>query len=104
MSDRIRDNSSFLRLLLTTHSSQQKALLDTLSDEQVDLLSEVIYNILYTVPIPNNTRKKLQRKKYLKDIARIKRSRAFRRRHVRGKKRDIIKLLDTFAKELVTLI
>ena len=104
MSNRIRDNTPFLRLLLSTHFSQQKALLDSASDEQLDLLTELLYNILYTVPIPLVTRKKLQRKKYLKDLARIKRSRAFRRKQVRARKRDIIKLLIGYAKELNTLM
>ena len=104
MSSRIRDNAPFLQLLLTSHLPQQKALIESASDEQVDLLTEVIHNLLYVVPIAHSVRRKLQRKVYLKDLANIKRSRKFRKSHMRKRKSDLLKVLMPFASDLLALL
>ena len=104
MSDRIRNNSAFYQLLLSSTYSQQKALLDTITPLQLDLISELIYNILYTVPIPDKDRKTLKRKKFLKEISDIKKSIRYRTSRVKKNKRQLLKVLDSYADNLLALL
>ena len=46
MSRRLRDCSSYLRLLLSGDKIQSEAILVTATDKQVECLSEIIRNIL----------------------------------------------------------
>ena len=104
MSTRVDRNRTFLQLLLTTHLSQQKALLDTASPQQIDLISELLYNILYVVPLSEKERKSLQRKRFLKDVSKIKRSANFRRKKVRARKAELLKLLHQYSKNILSLL
>lgn len=62
MSQRIKKNISFLQLLLNTHKSQKKALLDTISTEQLKTIGEIALNILHGVlPLSANQKKALSR-------------------------------------------
>lgn len=47
MSQRVRKNSVYLQLLLRTHKSQQKALLNTISPDQLKAIGEIALNILH---------------------------------------------------------
>lgn len=104
MSRALSENGSYLKLLLESHPKQQKALLDTASKQQVDLLSEILYNLLYVVPIDEAHRKRLLKKSYLKDIAKHNRSYAYRKRRIITRKLDLIKLLMTYSHELLQLL
>lgn len=104
MSAKIKDNLSFFRLLLETSSLQRKALLDTLSESQVNLISELVFNLLYVLPIQVKARKSLQRKTYLKDIAKIKRTYKYRKSKIRRNRAHIIKLLEAYKQDLLGLV
>ena len=104
MSQRLHQNQPFLELLLSTHDIQKRALLDTLSPQQVNLISELIYNILYTVPIQNQERKTLQRRKYFKEIAKIKRSIQHRKKLIKKHKKELFKVLARYRANIVSLL
>lgn len=103
MSSRIRDNLAFLRLLLTTHVSQQKALLDSISESQANLISELLFNLLFVLPLNDKQQKALRRKQYLKDLSKIKRSFKYRKAKIKVYKNQLVKLLDTYKSQLLDL-
>ena len=100
MSPRVKENIHFFNLLLSTHLPQKRALLVTADKSQLDFLSELLHNIIFTLPTSDKHRAKLQRRKYLTDIANIKRSHAFRRQRVKKHAAQLIKLMDEFAPQL----
>lgn len=104
VSHRMKENEFFLRLLLNTTSQQQKVLLDTVTDNQLDLLSEVIHNILYVVPIAQQERKSLLRKQVLVELAKIKRSYKYRRTRVKVNKKEVMNILVKYARELLSTL
>lgn len=64
MSQRIRKNITFLKLLLSTHRSQKKALLNTISSEQLKAIGEIALNILHgVIPLTAYQKKVLSRYK-----------------------------------------
>ena len=103
MSTRIRDNSSFFRLMLSTHLAQQKALLDTISEKQTNLISELLFNLLFVLPLKEKEQKALRRKQYLKDLSKIKRSFKYRKSKIKVYKTQLVKLLDTYKTQLMDM-
>ena len=71
MSARMRKNAALLHLLSDCHPKQRKALLQTLSEEQLRTLCEVILNILKgTVELTPSQKKSLgKRKRVLYQLA-----------------------------------
>ena len=64
MSKLIKDNAPFLQLLLhITSKAQRKSLLNSITNEQVKVLSEIAHNLLQGT-IPFNTVQKVKLKKY----------------------------------------
>ena len=64
MSQRIRKNITFLQLLLSTHRPQKKALLNTISTDQVKAIGEIALNILHgVIPLTAKQKKLLSRYK-----------------------------------------
>lgn len=62
MSQRIKKNKTYLQLLIGTHKAQQKALLSTISLEQLKAISEIALNILHgTLPLTASLKKVLTR-------------------------------------------
>ena len=59
---RVKENASFLKLLLTTSRQQQRVLLDTATSGQVDALTEILHNLLHVVPISDSERNSIKRK------------------------------------------
>ena len=100
MSPRVKDNIHFFHLLLTAHPAQQRALLTTASNDQLDFLSEVIHNIVFTLSDNPKDRKRLQRKTFLTELANIKRSYNFRRQRAKRYTSQLVKLLAEFATPL----
>lgn len=74
MSQRIKKNIIYLQLLLNTHRSQQKALLNSISVDQFSSISEIALNILEgVVPISSTQKKALSRhKKFIRLIGQEK--------------------------------
>lgn len=102
--NRLRENEHYVRLLLSTTPSQQKALLDSVTDEQLDLLTEVLYNLLYVVPINQRERSAMLRKQAWKELAKISRSRKYRRVRVKANRKRLLDILIKYSKELITML
>ena len=66
MSRRLRDCSSYLRLLLSGDKIQSEAILVTATDKQVECLSEIIRNIL-RLPVGKKTRDLITKHKKILD-------------------------------------
>ncbi len=102
--NRLKENENYLKLLLSTSNQQQKALLETITDKQVDLLTEVIYNLLHVVPIPSRERNSLLRKKILKELAKVTRSHKYRHMRVRVNKKLIVDTLLRYSDQLLNTV
>lgn len=62
MSQRVKKNKTYLQLLIGTHQAQQKALLSTISLEQLKAISEIALNILHgALPLTVSQKKVLNR-------------------------------------------
>lgn len=62
MSQRLKKNKTYLRLLLEAHKAQQKALLRTINVEQLKTIGEIALNILGgVVPLTPSQKKALTR-------------------------------------------
>ena len=101
---KIKDNLSFFRLLLETDTAQQKAILDTITERQANLISELVFNLLHVLPIQAKARKSLQRKTFLKDIAKIQRTYKYRKSRIRKNRAQLVRLLETYKQELLQLV
>lgn len=97
---RVNDNRAYFELLLHGRPIQRKALLETASDAQLDFLSELCYNILNTLPVRKGAREAMGRRKYMHEVANIKRSHAYRRQRVRKFKNKLLEAIDKVGKEL----
>ncbi len=101
---RVRENKSYIKLLLSTTRQQQRALLDTATNEQVDALTEILYNLMHTVPISEGERNIIKRKKTFKELAKITRSYKYRQERVRKNKRLLLNTLSKYANDLIGVI
>ena len=64
MSTLVKNQRHFLRLLVSIKPLQRKAILQTLSDQQVQAVIQIIYNILEgNCSLPEKDKKKLKRYK-----------------------------------------
>ena len=62
MSKRLVNNKCFITLLLNTTGEQSKALLYTITEDQVFVISEIFHN-LNTLPLPTKTKNALRKRK-----------------------------------------
>ncbi len=104
MAERVRENQHFFHLLLSTHPHQKKALLQTITNEQIDFLSEVFHNLLYVLPLTEKERKPLSRKKYLAQIGNIKRSYPYRKARIKKHSKQLIQILENYTRQFKALL
>ena len=83
MTSKLKQNEHFIHLILEAPLKQKNALLHSISPQQVDAITEVIYNLLYVIPLPTTEHKKLHRKKAFKEIAKTNRSIKYRRDRIK---------------------
>ena len=58
MTAKVKKHLDFLRLLSSSHVKQRKQLINTISDEQLSVLTEAVYNVLKGVCVLSNADKK----------------------------------------------
>jgi hypothetical protein len=105
MSSRVIDNKPFLYLILNSSSAKQKkALLQTITPEQIDVVSEFVHNLLHTLPLTTEEIKLVKRKKFLKSIDSLKRSQTYRGKKIVKHKLPILKLFESFRDRLLKLL
>ena len=95
MSVLVRQNIPFIRLLISTTANQQKALINSITRDQVKSIIEITYNIINLhIPVAQADRKKLIRHiSLIKDIGLKKLSIKKKTDLIKSKKRIIIAML-----------
>lgn len=64
MTAKVRKHLDFLRLLISSHVRQRRQLINTVSDEQLSVLIEAVYNVLQGVcPLSNKDKNNLSKNK-----------------------------------------
>lgn len=101
MSVRLAQQIHFLHLLFTANDKQRRALLTTMSDGQVNVISEIIFNLLEKLPLDKNSQKLLKRKPYLKKLATIKTSSTRRRSLLKKYSKQISQILMHFGENIL---
>ena len=104
MSDRVGANVQYFWLLLNADKKQRLALLNTADPSQVDFLAELFYNFLNHFPLSHSERKSLKKKRFLSDIANIKRSVKARKIKIVKNKGQIINILTKYHDNLQSVI
>lgn len=95
-------NKDFLTLLLTTENKQQKALVESITPPQVDCLSEVFHNLAYVVDLePDQYDFMKRRKKVIKSLSQVHRSRKFRKGSIQKHSPCMLKILDQVKEDLL---
>lgn len=62
MTSKVKKHLDFLRLLSSSHVKQRRQLINTVSDEQLSVLTEAVYNVLKGVcPLSNINKNKLSK-------------------------------------------
>jgi hypothetical protein len=66
MTTKVKKHLDFLRLLCSSHIKQRRQLINTVSEEQLSVLTEAVYNVLKGVcPLSNADKNKLSKNKTL---------------------------------------
>lgn len=100
MSELLSDNSDFLGLLLKTSPKQQKALLDSITASQAQLIGEIFLNIL-DIEHDDADYKFLKNKVLvLEKLANNSLSARFRRGYIKKHKSIILKIINYFKDNL----
>ncbi len=95
-------NEDFLRLLLTTESKQQKALIENITTSQIDCLSEIFHNLAYVVELePEQYNFMKRRKKIIKELSQVHRCRKFRKGAIQKHSLHMLKILDQVKGDLL---
>ena len=61
MSQALQKHKNFMELLLTTHKNQARALIETITKEQLNLIIEIFFNLL-KLNVPSETKILLKRR------------------------------------------
>lgn len=103
MSKTLNDNKYFLQLLLNTNKRQAHALIYTLTDKQIQSLSEIAFNLLRIQHTKNRTQQVKKYQSLLKKIASKKISNNKKKAILEKRRNSVIKALHLFKKELLSL-
>lgn len=104
MSSLIRENQNFLSLFLNTSQEQQKALLDTITDSQALLLSEIFLNIINIEHEKKDIKFLNNKLLILEKLSNRKNSNRYRKSFIRKHKLVISKILFHFKDQLISLL
>lgn len=104
MSELIRKNRNFLSLILSTSQEQQKAIINSITDNQALLLSEIFLNILELEHSERDFRFLKSKVGVLDKLAKHKFSKRSKRGFVKKHKLVILRILLHFKDELQELL
>lgn len=100
----LEDHRDYLSLLLNTSPIQQKALIDTITEGQVLLLSEIALNLLQ-LEVGYKGKKFLKSKtELLQQLANKKRTEKFKARIIRNNRLSVLRILHFFKEPLLSLL
>ena len=92
----LQSHSDFLNLLYKTHLQQKRALIDTASLAQIEILCEIILNIVSgIIDLDQETKQKFQRKKAILEVI-LKKTTSKKRKQLLLK--NNLKVIGTFLK------
>jgi hypothetical protein len=102
MSARIDQELDYLRLLLNTNHTQQKSLINSISNQQIDALTEIFHNFL-TLPLSSGESDFIQKRKYIiRKLSNISKSHRFRKHLILKHMRIVLSTLNFFKDQLNT--
>lgn len=106
MSSRLAHNKSFLTLLLEgTDKRQQRALVQTITHEQLGALGEIFYNLIHIVPMDKAEEKVVKKsRKILQRMSAISKSAVSRRKLLKSNNAQLMKILHHFSDKLIPVI
>ena len=79
-------------------------MLNTVTPEQVDVISEFAHNLLYTLPLNAEEQRLIKRRRFLKDIESVKRSVGYRRGKIVKHSKPLLELFDHFTDSWLTML
>lgn len=103
MSSKIAANTPFLALLLTTTLAQQKALMQTLTEEQNLVILEILHNLGQLNHTPGDLSFLSKRKAFFRKFNKIN-NLSKRKRHLHLHKTIVLKTLQHFQHKLLELL
>ena len=103
MSKNVEENKTFLKLFFNTTNLQQKALLYSLTDAQVRVLKEIIFNLRKNFQLPRKFARTLKRRSIQK-LSRSSLSLTQARLLIKANYKDITALLMSVRSELEELL
>lgn len=104
MSKLVKQHREFLQLLLNTSKDQAAALLDTVTPEQVHLLSEIAFNLLQ-LPLSKKGQTLINKKKTLFEfLASKKQTKEQKRKRIRKHYKYILTTLWALKQHLILLL
>jgi len=104
MSKEVVKHKHFLELLLNTHDYQARALLDTVSNDQVDVISEIAFN-LNDIKHSDSVQQGMRFQKHLlKKLANRNVSNNKKKIIIRHNRKQLLKVLKLFRRDLLSLI
>ena len=104
MSSNLENNRSYFDLILNTSSKQQGALLSTITDSQVDLISEVFHNFL-VLPLEGAQKQFVKKRiQFARKLSNNSKSHRYRRALILKHKKLVTKFIDYFKDDLRTII
>ena len=102
MSALLEANWPFINLLLGTSRKQQLVLLDNLTDSQIDLISEIFFNLWNIVELHPGQQKFLKRRAgAISDLAQISSSRKFRQATIKRLKAPVLAVLGEVSENIL---
>ena len=104
MSTQLQKHKEYLTLLLSTNNLQARAILDTSTNEQINILSEIALNLRLIKHSKKIIEKLKNHNHLLKKLSDKKLSISNKRIIVRKYRKQIIKLLQLFKNQLLQLI
>lgn len=106
MSRRLADNKAFLTLILEAGDKrQQKALLQTITDNQLEAIGEIFYNLIHIVPVKKSEEKLIKKsRKLLQRMSVISKSSRSRRKLLQSNRVKLISILHHFSDKLLQVL
>ena len=104
MKDLLPKHQDLLSVVIKAGKKQKKAILDNLEQEQVDFMSQLVYNFLNSFPIEKTQLQKLRKKEKFIDIANFKKTVRHRNRLIKRHKKTLMDLFDKYRVNLITLL
>ena len=104
MSLNIDNNRSYFDLLLNTSSKQQTALLSTITDPQIDLISEIFHNF-QIVPLEGQQKQFVKKRiRFVRKVSNNSKSYRYRRSLITKHQKLVTKFIEFFKEDLKGLI